>query len=173
MAVEIILIVLVGISILILFYPFISNLLQPKNRLGINGKLVWVDEGRNTKPFFNKQFEVLGKPDLMYKIKNGVLAVEYKSRMSVIYQSDIVQAKSAALAARGSGYNVIRILLKTTKTEKYIDLPQSDQKLYKDIESFVSIARRAKKGYPMKALPNVFKCRSCAYAGSCKHSVRG
>jgi len=47
------------------------------NNLGIKGKLVWTDHGRQTKPFFNRTFEVFGKPDLMYRTKNGILAVEF------------------------------------------------------------------------------------------------
>ena len=106
------LLALAGISI---FINFLRNAFTTKSDLRIKGKLIWVDRGRSTKPFFNRVFEVLGKPDLMYQVFGGVLAVEYKSRKGPVFKSDVVQAKCAALAARGNGYKVIRILPKFCK----------------------------------------------------------
>ena len=106
----------------------------------------------------------------MYKQSSGVLAVEYKSRNSNIYESDIVQAKTAALAARGQGYKVNRILIKTKKTEKYITLPISDRVLFSQIKTYVDIVRDARKGKPLNASASHFKCKHCAYANVCKHA---
>ena len=144
---------------------------KKKDKLGIPGKLIYVDKGRETKPFFNNRYKVLGKPDLMYKQKIGILAVEYKSRNSNIYESDIVQAKAAALAARGKGFKVNRILVKTKTNEKYITLPLSDRMLYTQIQKYVEIAKTASQGKSQNAHPTRFKCMSCAYVGSCKFKV--
>lgn len=142
-----------------------------KSKLGIDGKLIWTDYGRHTKPFFNPKFEVLGKPDLMYRFSAGVLAVEYKSRNGPIFKSDVTQAKCAALAARGEGFKVVRLLLKTSSKEEYIDLPVSDAALYDDIKDFIFTARQAKNGRVMPALPTILKCRGCAYKYQCKHAA--
>ena len=113
------------------------ELFRSTNQLGIDGSLVWTDQGKTTKPFFNNDFKILGKPDLMYKIRSGVLAVEYKSRNGRIYNSDIVQAKSAALAARGTGYHVTKVLICTKNQKQYFELPKQDLTLYKSIEKYV------------------------------------
>ncbi len=156
-----IVLVVVGFLVLRWFKP-------KRDPLGIDGKLVWVDRGQKTKPFFNKQFRVLGKPDLMYmRASRGVLAVEFKSRTGRIYESDVVQAKTAALAARGEGYRVCRILVKTKGTEQYFDLPSSDAALFKEIQQFVAYTRAAKQGVSLKAFPQRYKCKTCAYSQNC------
>lgn len=145
---------------------------KPENPLGIAGKLIWVDRGRQTKPFFNRQYKVLGKPDLMYQLdEDGVMAVEYKSRNGRIFESDIAQGKAAALAARGAGYDVRHLLVKTSKTEQRFALPQCNDQLYGDIKEFVKCARSAKRGHVVTAKPQRYKCRTCAYGQSCQSSA--
>jgi CRISPR/Cas system-associated exonuclease Cas4 (RecB family) len=140
--------------------------------IGVDGKLVWIDKGKSTKPFFNNSFAVLGKPDLLYRIPGGILAVEFKGRHGPVFDSDVVQAKAAALAARGSGYRVVRLLLKTMTTEQYLELPKRDDDLYADIAEFVSYTRVAKAGNPVPARPGARKCAGCAFKNSCQHSAR-
>lgn len=157
------------------FFLFVFTLLlfiaykkrsRAENKVGITGKLIWLDEGKQTKPFFNSQFLVVGKPDQIYKTTNGLLAVEYKSRKGAIYPSDIVQAKCAVLAARPQ-YIISRVLIKTSSQEKYISLPTNNQKLYNDIKKYLDIARNAKAGAKLPPLPTKYKCHSCAYKNSC------
>lgn len=140
---------------------------KPSDGLGIPGKLVWVDRGKSTKPFFNQEFRVLGKPDLMYRLKRGILAVEYKGRKSNIYDSDIVQGLTASLAARGEGYKVTRLLVRTDNTKRYIDLPSSDKGLHNLVSNYIEIVRKAKKGGALPAIPEYYKCLNCAYSDSC------
>ena len=144
---------------------------KPSDDLGISGKLVWVDHGKNTKPFFNQEYRVLGKPDLMYKISRGILAVEYKGRSNNIYDSDIVQGLTASLAARGEGYQVARLLVRTDNNERYIDLPKSDRDLYKLVSNHVEIVRKAKQGRDLPANPGYYKCLHCAYTNSCGKKI--
>ena len=136
--------------------------------LGIKGKLVWVDRGKRTKPFFNNKWRVLGKPDLMYRVANGILAVEYKSRKRTIFGSDIVQGLTASLAARGEGFNVTQLLVKTDHAEKYISLPKGDEDLHVLIAEHVQIVRQAKAGKVLPANPSYYKCIHCAYSQSCQ-----
>src|SRR4051794_13793424 len=77
-----------------------------QNPFGISGKLIWTDKGKLTKSFYNNDFEVFGKPDFLYREREEIIAVEFKSRFGPVFESDIVQAKAAALAARGDGYKV-------------------------------------------------------------------
>ncbi|MDG9669613.1 hypothetical protein ONV78_17885 [Hahella sp. CR1] len=163
-------ILLLIVSALIVIVCRVAYRLKNEDPLGIDGKLVWIDRGRQTKPFFNRSFGVFGKPDLIYRIARGFLAVEYKSRRGVIYESDIVQAKVAALAARGAGYRVTQVLVRTDATERYIDLPASDKELYNEVGIFIEIARQAKAGMKMPAKPNRAKCGACAYKLDCSQA---
>ncbi|WP_444928349.1 PD-(D/E)XK nuclease family protein (plasmid) [Microbulbifer sp. TRSA002] len=114
----------------------------------------------------------MGKPDLMYRIRGGILAVEYKSRRGPVFTSDVVQAKCAALAARRNGYQVTQLLVKTSSTEKYIELPRTDRALFEEIKKYVILTRQAKAGVRMNPWPNAGKCRGCAYKFSCQHVMR-
>ena len=156
----------IALFVLWLLWAFIKK--KPSDDLGIPGKLIWVDQGKNTKPFFNKEFRVLGKPDLMYRIEGGILAVEYKSRNRNIYESDIVQGLTASLAARGEGYAISQLLVRTDNSESYIDLPNLDKDLYNLVSKYVDIVRKAKQGENLPSSPSHFKCFNCAYSISCK-----
>lgn len=138
-----------------------------KNDLGIDGKLIWVDEGRGTKPFFNPEFRVFGKPDLIYQVRGGLIAVEYKSRHGPIFDSDVIQALCAALAARGEGLKVTEVLVKTAAVHKKLVLPRSDKELFAWIKDAVALGRLAKQGKPVPSLPGLRKCRACAYKHDC------
>jgi CRISPR/Cas system-associated exonuclease Cas4 (RecB family) len=160
---------LLYIATIVVAFPVIDYLFAKKDQLGIEGKLIWTDEGHKTKPFFNNVYDVLGKPDLMYKIKGGILAVEYKSRHGKIYESDIVQTRCASLAARGSGYKVIKFLVITGTRKQYFDLPRSDKALYKEIEPYVVYTRQSKIGCKLPATPGRFNCKSCAFNYKCNY----
>ena len=145
---------------------------QADNPLGIpNAELMYIDEGKQTKPFFNRQFEVLGKPDAMYKTPTGVVAVEYKSRKGSVMDSDVSQAMCAALAARGDGHKVYQVIIKTQTDQLEIDLPRSDKELYSRIQQDVAAARSIKKGGKGAANPHPAKCRSCAHKSSCQFAI--
>lgn len=137
------------------------------NELGIEGKLVWIDKGKHTKPFFNQEYRVLGKPDLMYRNNAGIMAVEYKSRNANIYESDIIQGLTASLAARGNGFNVQSLLIKTDKNERFMRLPRSDNELFRMVQKQVSTVRKAKSGASLPSNPHYYKCLHCAYSESC------
>lgn len=144
---------------------------QLRNPLGLGGKLIWIDRGVNTKPFFNHRFQVFGKPDFLYQIFGGVMAVEYKSRFGPVYESDIVQAKCAALAARSAGFKVTKVLVITQSVRREISLPGTDRQLFKDISIFVDQAKNAKSGMACNAEPSVKKCSSCAFIGGCRYAL--
>lgn len=134
---------------------------------GIRGELIWKDEGRQTQPFLNHTFKILGKPDLMYRIPGGIKAVEYKHRWGPVFSSDVAQALTAALAARHEGYKVIEVECKTKRESKIIPINISDRRLFAMIEGHVSTVRRARRGETMMCKPDAHKCRACSYVDSC------
>ncbi len=143
-----------------------------RSPLDVEGKLIWLDKEGSAASFTNDEFYVCGKPDFIYKQKRGILAIEYKSRNGPVFESDIVQAKVAALAARGSRRDrVERILIKTRSTERYVDLPAEDAQLYREVERYVEMVRTAKEGGVLTASPTVPKCRSCGYRTPCADSL--
>lgn len=157
--------------ILVLIYFLLKK--SPKdNPFNIRGSLVWMDRGRSTKPFYNNVYAVFGKPDYLYKTETGVTAVEFKSRYGAIFQSDIVQSKAAALAARGSGYKVDTVVVKTSSQIKSISLPHSDKELFDQISRFVTIAQNAKIGIAIPGSPSYGKCKGCAYRDRCQYVSR-
>ncbi|EIF42765.1 hypothetical protein DOK_11896 [gamma proteobacterium BDW918] len=147
---------------------FLFGILKSSREGVISGKLIWTDHGRKTKAFRNTRYRVYGKPDLMYRIPAGVKAVEYKHRKGPVHQSDMVQALAASLAARGEGYKVVEILLKTRTEEVSIDLrSSSDEAIYRKISGLSETVRRARSGAPMNSRPESRKCRNCAYREAC------
>ncbi|MFT6904806.1 MAG: CRISPR/Cas system-associated exonuclease Cas4 (RecB family) [Oleiphilaceae bacterium] len=160
----------ITLIIMRLIYRFVRGFFPktyPKNRLGIEGELIWVDESKDTKPFFNNKYKVFGKPDFIYKRRSGATAVEYKSRFGKVYESDIVQAKTAALAARGAGIKIDQIMIKTERDTQILNLPKRNKDLFIQIEGNIREARKAKLGIRMNARPNKIKCRACSHKNTC------
>lgn len=155
--------ILLCIALYILFRVF-----RPGNRGEIKGKLIWTDHGRQTKAFSNRTYKVFGKPDLMYRIRGGVKAVEYKHRNGPIFKSDIAQALAASLAARGEGYKVVQVLVKTRTEQATIDIKHSDRVLFERLEGLINDVRDAKAGKSMRRKPERRKCYSCAYRDACQ-----
>ena len=135
--------------------------------IGIKGKCIWKDEGKNIKPFFSHRYHVYGKPDLLYETDEGIVLIEYKSRGGKIYPSDIAQAKCAALAARDDGYNIHSIAVKTVANKHIEVLPESNDCLYEDIEQYIHAARAAKSGSFLPTAKDPGKCHGCGYKNSC------
>lgn len=131
------------------------------------GELAWVDEGRHIKPFFNHEFKVLGKPDAIYDKGGRITTVEFKSRRGPVFDSDRVQALTAALAARAGGYNVSQAVVRTKTVEHTFELPHDDFALYQVVQPYVEIVRHIKCGGAGEALPAKTKCRACAFKADC------
>lgn len=172
MTVEALFLILV-LSVLALAIAHKVYLSIRQSSLGIPGTLIWMDKGANTKPFFNRAYEVLGKPDLLYRTPSGILAVEYKSRKGPVFASDIAQVKCAALAARGEGYDVRKAIVKTESVSVEVELPLKDSDLFVEIRPYVLITRLAKRGKPQHATPSPTKCLHCAFRTRCEMSAIG
>lgn len=158
----------------VLIFGCILLIFKPKRKPSgswgdIEGKLIWVDDGKQTKPFFNRKYKVFGKLDMIYKQKRGLLGVEYKSRQGPIYPSDIAQAKTAALAARGSGEKITKLLIRTKTVDRYIKLPTSDKDLHLEVEKLIQSVRMASAGHPLPPTKIKAKCRNCSHKNNCMY----
>lgn len=137
---------------------------------GLEGEIIWRDLGTQTKPLFNRRYKVLGKLDLILfnSPSKTLVGVEYKSRQKHFYESDIVQSKTAALAARGAGINIQEILLINDTERKSIRLPVNDEDLYREIETHVTNVRIAKAKGCLPPTSSKHKCRSCGQRANCE-----
>ncbi|MDX7766850.1 CRISPR-associated protein Cas4 [Aeromonas caviae] len=162
-------------AFLIAFVVFVALLYLARRRshrlgspLGIEGKIVYADQGRKSKLFINKKYGITAKPDFIIATQNGQnVMVEYKSRAGRVYQSDIVQLLASVLAAR-SEMPIHRAVVVTKGTRREVVLG-SDEQIFKEISKFVLLARRAQEGEIIKIFsshPGV--CRSCSVAHSCQ-----
>lgn len=133
----------------------------------IKGKLIWVDQGKKTQPFASHPFKIVGKPDFMFKIDEGILAVTYRNRKGNVYNNEIILAKATALAARNEGYQITHILIKTISSDRYFTLPRRDKALHKEIKPYIDLVRKAKQQERMKASPTTKKCDVCIYNTQC------
>ena len=132
-------------------------------------RILYQDKGRRSKVFTNKKFGVAAKPDLILRTKDGDIAFEYKSRVRGIYQSDIAEAKAAALASR-SKYRIVVIQIKTKTESQVFYLPKDDQALYSEIKHYVEMARVADSEL-LPSSPQKFKCKGCPVNKSCNDSA--
>ena len=137
---------------------------NPPHQSGVN---VWLDEGKKTKPFFHPGYQLVAKPDAIQKIAQKLYAIEYKSRESKVFESDIVQLKAACLAARANGYKIYGGFIVTNKGFKEVSLPSSDRQLFKQISQYHQLVMDIKAGRSVKASPTQNKCRSCGYRHAC------
>lgn len=157
---------------ILLFVLFVFRESPPSRggSLGVEGELLYADQGRNSKTFISKKYGVGAKPDFLIRLKNGKVAlVEYKNRDNVnIYESDIVQAKVSALAARDT-YPVEVVFIKTKRRLQEIPLPKSNDALYKEVELYVMYARLANKGKMLyEYTDNLNQCGTCSMRTHCQ-----
>lgn len=157
---------------ILLFVLFVFRESPPSRggSLGVEGELLYADQGRDSKAFISKKYGVGAKPDFLVRLKSGKVAlVEYKSRDNGnIYQSDIVQAKVSALAARDT-YPVEVVFIKTKRRLQEIPLPKSNDALYKEVELYVMYARLANKGKMLyEYTDNLNQCGTCSMRTHCQ-----
>jgi len=157
---------LIGLVVITLIFAWMNfrrgsqQVIKSKEDLAQLGKLMWVDEGSDTKPFFNKRFKVFGKPDAMYNDSGFVSAVEYKSRQGSVKKSDVIQALTAALAARGDGIKIRQVVIVTEGDVEQVSVPKSMTSHYDLVKQYVELTRRIKQG---ASAPEGAGCRRCSH----------
>lgn len=155
---------------LFLFFLWSSRPQARGSALGLDGELLFADKGRASKAFVSMKYGVRAKPDFLIRLADGRVAlVEYKSRNSDrVYESDIVQAKVSALAARVA-YPVETVFVKTKRRLQEFPIPRSDDALYGQVKEYVELARRAEQGELLCVFTsNLYQCKTCSVRSSCQ-----
>lgn len=138
---------------------------HPERRLstviGENSKQVFCDIG-NKKPFKNKAFMIIAKPDFIYRTKVGeYIVIEYKSRAGKVYPSDISQTLASCLAVR-SKYPVSKAIIYTRGGDHRVIELESDQEIFAKIHKHYQNAVNAKLNQePLKTGHS--PCKICGY----------
>lgn len=132
----------------------------PLTKFGFHGKLIYVDNSPKSKVFVNHAYELVAKPDFIYKIGlNKYVIVEYKSRSAPVKPSDIAQLFATAIAVR-SEFKVVKGYIVTESEMRTYEFGSSSA-VYRKIKS---IHKRAKElkflGYKarVKKKPSCYKC---------------
>ena len=118
---------------------------KTKSPLGLPGKIIYADKGKNSEIFSSRKYNLVAKPDFVLKLKTGEYAlVEYKGRDSDnVYASDIVQAKASVLAVRDK--YPIELAFVVTGSGKCVQVPLgSSEEVHNSIKFALDEARRRK-----------------------------
>lgn len=161
------------VAIFVLLFVFFYWQSRPASKgsaLGVEGELLYADQGRKSKAFVSRKYGIRAKPDFLIRQPDGRVAlVEYKSRNNGrIYESDIVQAKASVLAAR-EAYPVVAMYIKTKHRLQAIPIPQDSDALYREVERYAELARRAKRGELLREYThNRNQCKTCSVRAGCQ-----
>lgn len=163
--------------ILLVFFYFEER--SPSKRsgvaaLGVDGELVFADQGRKSKSFVSTKYGLRAKPDFLIKLKdNRIAVVEYKNRSNDrIYLSDVVQVKSSVLAARAA-YPVEVAFIKTKNKLQKVSIKQDSDELYREVERYVKQARSVSAGdVLLEYTTNINQCKSCSVRSRCMRFVK-
>jgi CRISPR-associated exonuclease Cas4 len=144
-----------------------------KTPFGFKGKLVYVDKGKRSATFLNKQYGIAAKGgDFIYLTEHGKYKlIEYKSRKGKVYQSDEAQTIASVLAAR-SRYPIVEAVIFTESTSKNLNVSGCDEVLYNKIKDAHLLTQQIKNGKPVHTT-NAFeyKCRSCSMRKFCNYKT--
>lgn len=161
-----------GAILVLLFLFFLwNNWPAPqKSALGIEGELLFADQGVKSRAFVSKKYGIRAKPDFLIRLKDGRVAlVEYKSRSNGrIYESDIMQAKASVLAAR-EVYPVEVMFIKAGTRIQQVPIPRDSDSLYREVERYAELVRRANKGELIREFcSNQHQCKTCSVQAHCQ-----
>lgn len=140
------------------------------DRMGLDGVVVYADEGKKGRYFISKRYGIVAKPDFIVQLRTGENAiVEFKSRANGrLYGSDIAQVKASALAVREK-MPIQRAYVMAGTQRHEIRLAKNDNALFEEIQKEVEHARQAVKGQlVMEFAKNPQQCSSCDQRGHCQ-----
>lgn len=149
-----------------------SRLMQ---MMGLEGTIIFADQGRRGRYFITKTYGIIAKPDFIVKLKTGEIAVvEYKNRKNNrLYESDKAQVKATTLAVR-SKMRVDKAYVLAGKKLHQVLIPKDDAKLFEQIAGLVEYAKRAKSGELIKIYTEqVYFCKSCSVRSICLRKRSG
>ncbi|PSU31679.1 hypothetical protein [Photobacterium lutimaris] len=155
-----------GFRLIRLFLPY------PVTQYGFRGKLLYADDSLERRTFFNKEFGVSAKPDLVYRLNSGATCVlEIKSRHKVI-ESDVAQLAVGIVAVR-TRYPATKgaIVLGNGKVYWQRKAGWSSSKIMRHYKRSVTLARKIKARPKNSKIPckPLAECRQqkCPYIGKC------
>jgi hypothetical protein len=162
---------------LLAFFGIIYKLLNRSSykdtQFGFKGKLIYMDKGRKSPSFVDREFNIAAKPDFIYQLKNknSYALVEYKSRNGKVYPSDIAQLKASVLAAR-SRYYITNAYACTESVIDEINVNKSNKYLFEDIRSAYELTVDIVEGKTVNVCyKSKYKCPTCSMNKHCKFSV--
>ena len=166
------LILLCGIIFLIFFY-YCTRTPTPERVISElkNARMIYKDT--NNDYFTSYRHKIRAKPDFLYKLANGSIAlVEYKSQRDSIRESDVSQVIAATLAVREKYPNLnIGFIYTRSGKVKCVDLNKSDEELINLISAELSIARQLENNMRPQFTPQKDKCRVCPYNMACSNRI--
>ncbi len=140
---------------------------------GFKGKLLYLDKGKASQTFINKQYNIAAKGgDFIYLTEQGEhILIEYKSRKGPVYESDVAQTIASVLAAR-SCYPISQAMVITETQSKKINVSGNDDVLYNEIKQFHLLTQQIKQGKAVtRNYAKLYKCKSCNMQAFCKFKL--
>ncbi len=137
-----------------------------------NGKLIYTDD-KKSEVFYSKKHKIRTRPDFLIKMPNGdVVPIEYKSRKSGIYPSDIEQVIATVIALRDKFPSInYAYILNRSGQHKRIDCNKNTDELLERISRSVWAVRAvANRKTVMPSITSVKKCQGCGERLICSHS---
>lgn len=136
-------------------------------RLLNNSSIVYMDDG-NSKTVVDGEYMVSSKPDRVVNFRGKKILIEYKSRKKGVYDRDVVQALSSALAVWDRFDRIDAVVVYNGGYDyKKITL-HSKKQLFKKINKYVVTARKVKVAGSYSGRANHRNCPTCPYKVNCK-----
>lgn len=136
-------------------------------RVGIKGKVIFVDDG-NKKAFYNSKYSVSAIPDLIVRdVRGNNVVVEFKSRRKEILESDVHQLKASIIAARSKYKVESGLVINGGGMTRHVKA-KSSRRLFSEIKTAYNLARAVKGGHvPSRTECESEACRDCIYRKVC------
>lgn len=141
-----------SLKILILigsFFVFIIffKIFRKKNIFGLQGKLVYLDEGKKSKTFVNHKFKIIAKPDFIFKHWWGQFyMIEHKESYREPSRADIVQVKAALIAVRSEIPSLKKVYISTKKGLYRYNFKKSSRRVFKEISIYHKLTTQVYNG---------------------------
>ena len=129
--------------------------------------VLFKDEG-TVPAFYDKEYGVSGKPDRISQQGKHKYSIEYKSRKKGIFERDIVEALTAALAAYDKIGGIDYVLVYNDSFQRKLIKVRSKKALYRKVKKHVEAARKIKSGSAKWISKTKKNCPTCPYSDNCK-----
>lgn len=140
-------------------------------RLLNHGEILYIDKSGSCS-YRDVGFGVLARPDRITSFKGKRYVIEYKSRKKGVFDKDVVQALTGALACWDSVGGVDGVVVYNGSYElKYIKIGNK-VKLARRLSKHIENAKKVKSGVLVRCRVSKSKCGNCPYNETCKWAVK-